>query len=269
MGEPAQQLGLLRGYRLRKNVRRTQSKQGEKSMKRLIAILALVSMSAIAWASDMTPKQEAMDRLQKAGDVLQAIANAPDKGIPDEVLGDAKCIAVVPNLVKAGFIFGGKHGRGVATCRTTSGGWSAPAFFTIGGGSWGAQIGVEGVDLVMMIMNDQGMQHMMSNKFQVGGEASASAGPVGRHASAGTDWKAGSEMLTYSRSKGLFAGIDLGGSWIGRDADPMNVLYGTNMTANEVLTGKVKAPADAEPFLAEVRKVEARAQAKQAKNKED
>jgi lipid-binding SYLF domain-containing protein len=234
-------------------------------MKRWIAVLALVGSSAMVWASDMTPKQEATDRLEKAGTVLQAIANAPDKGIPDEVLNDAKCIAVVPNLVKAGFIFGGKHGRGVATCKDTAGKWSAPSFFTISGGSWGAQIGVEGVDLVMMIMNDQGMQHMMSNKFQVGGEASASAGPVGRHASAGTDWKAGSEMLTYSRSKGLFAGIELGGSWIGRDADPMNVLYGTNSTPSEVLSGKVAAPADAQSFLAEVRKVEQRAQAKEAK----
>ena len=238
-------------------------------MKRLIAIMALVSLGAVAWASDMTPKQETMDRLQKAGDVLQAVANAPDKGIPDEVLGGAKCIAVVPNLIKGGFVFGGKHGRGVATCRNTAGGWSAPAFFTIAGGSWGAQIGVEGVDLVMMIMNDQGMQHLMSNKFQVGGEASASAGPVGRHASAGTDWKAGSEILTYSRSKGLFAGIELGGSWISRDADPMNVLYGTNVTANEVLSGKVAAPAAVGPFLQEVRKVESRAQTKQAKNKEE
>ena len=238
-------------------------------MKRVIAILALVSVSALAWASDQTPKQEAMDRLQKASDVLQAVANAPDKGIPDEVLGGAKCIAIVPNLIKAGFVFGGKHGRGVATCRDTAGAWSAPAFFTITGGSWGAQIGVEGIDLVMMIMNDQGMQHLMSNKFQVGGEASASAGPVGRHASAGTDWKAGSEILTYSRSKGLFAGVDLGGSWISRDADPTYVLYGTNVTSNDVLSGKVKAPATAEPFLAEVRKVEARAQTKQAKNKED
>ena len=222
-------------------------------------------MSAIAWADEKSPKQEATDRLQKSGEVLTAIANAPDKGVPDEVLNGAKCIAVVPNLVKAGFVFGGKHGRGVATCKTPAGGWSAPAFFTISGGSWGAQIGVEGVDLVMMIMNDQGMQHLMQNKFQIGGEASAAAGPVGRHASADTDWKAGTEMLTYSRSKGLFAGIELGGSWVSRDAEPMDVLYGNNSTSTEVLSGKVPTPSAAEPFLAEVRKVEARAQAKEAK----
>lgn len=234
-------------------------------MKKSIAVLALVAMSAMAWAVDLPPKQEAADRMEKAGIVLEAIANAPDKGIPDEVLSGAKCIAVVPNLVKAGFIFGGKHGRGVTTCKTAAGGWSAPSFFTISGGSWGLQIGVEGVDLVVMIMNDQGAQHMMQNKFQIGAEASASAGPVGRHASAGTDWKAGTEMLTYSRSKGLFAGIELAGSWINRDSDPMNALYGKDSTATDVLSGKVPAPADAQPFLAEVRKVEARAQAKEAK----
>ena len=114
--------------------------------------------------------------------------NAPDKGIPEEVLNNAKCIVVVPHLIKGGFVIGGEHGRGVATCRTKEG-WSAPAFVSIGGGSWGLQIGVEGVDLVMLVMNDHGLQHLLSSKFQVGADASASAGPIGRHASAGTDWK--------------------------------------------------------------------------------
>src|SRR5207248_7273277 len=124
-----------------------------------------------------------------------------------------KCIAIVPRLVQAGFVFGGKHGRGVATCRTATG-WSAPAFFTLTGGSWGLQIGVEGVDLVMLIMNQQGMDHLMANKFQIGGEASAAAGPIGRHASADTDWKASTEMLTDPCSKGLVAGISLGGTGV-------------------------------------------------------
>jgi lipid-binding SYLF domain-containing protein len=234
-------------------------------MKKWIAVLALLATSTFALAAEKTPAQEATDRLQKAGEVLQAIVNAPDKGVPDEVLHGAKCIAVVPNLVKAGFVFGGKHGRGVATCRTANGTWSAPAFFTIAGGSWGAQIGIEGVDLVMMIMNQQGMNHLLQNKFQVGGEASASAGPVGRHASAGTDWKAGTEILTYSRSKGLFAGVDLGGSWVTRDDSPTTVLYGPNVTEEAILTGQIKPPAAAAPFMAAVRQVEEHAEAAKEK----
>jgi len=140
----------------------------------------------------------------------------PDKGIPEEVLNDAKCILVVPNLIKGGFILGAKHGRGVASCRT-SGGWSAPAFVSVGGGSAGLQIGVEGVDLVMLVMNDQGFQHLLSSKFELTGEASGAAGPVGRHASAGTDWKMNTEMLTYSRSKGAFAGLTLEGAVVEQD----------------------------------------------------
>lgn len=237
-------------------------------MRKFLALVALVSSSAVVmWAADMTPKQEAQDRLERAGAVLQEITAAPDKGIPNEVVENAKCIAVVPKLIKAGFVFGGEHGRGVATCRLASGGWSAPAFFTISGGSWGAQIGVEGVDLVMMIMNDQGMQHLMSNKFKVGGEASASAGPVGRHASADTDWKAGTEMLTYSRSKGLFAGISLNGSWVARDADAIDAMYGSNVATNSILGGKIQAPAGSDPFVAEVKTMESHVNAEKTNPK--
>ena len=156
-----------------------------------------------------TAKEDSVERLQNAGDVLKQIMDAPDKGIPEEVLDDAKCVVVVPHLIKAGFIFGGKHGRGVASCRTATG-WSAPAFVSVGGGSWGLQIGAEGVDLVMLVMNDKGLQHLLSSKFQLSGEGSAAAGPVGRHASAGTDWKMNTEMLTYSRSKGAFRRPDSG-----------------------------------------------------------
>ena len=224
--------------------------------------LVLAAMSTLGWAAD-SPKSQAEDRLKNAAMVLQEIAAAPDKGIPNEVIDGAKCIAIVPKLVQAGFVFGGKHGRGVATCRTATG-WSAPAFFTITGGSWGLQIGVEGVDLVMLIMNKQGMDHLMANKFQIGGEASAAAGPVGRDASANTDWKASTEMLTYSRAKGLFAGISLGGSWVARDADAMDVFYGANTSNTSVLTGEMKPPAAAMDFLAQVRTVTAKAEAKKA-----
>ena len=235
-------------------------------MKKLVIVIALVCLSTLGWSADKadkSDKQQTADRLELAGQVLHEIMAAPDKGIPDEVFSGAKCVAVVPHLVKAGFIFGGKHGRGVATCRTTEG-WSAPAFFTVTGGSWGAQIGVEGVDLVMMIMNDKGMQHLMSNKFQVGGEASAAAGPVGRHASAGTDWKAETEILSYSRTKGLFAGISLEGSWIKQDNDATKAVYSPEVTNQTTLSGKVPPPSIAEPFLTVVRtysvKVNARKQ---------
>src|SRR5215469_16681663 len=175
-----------------------------------VSCLIFAATTMPAWC-DQT-KTDVVERLQSATAAMHAILNEPDKGIPEEVLKGAKCIAVVPNLLKGGFIIAGKHGRGVATCRLPSGAWSAPALFTISGGSWGAQIGVESVDLVMMVMNDEGMRHLMQAKFQIGGAAAATAGPVGRHAEAGTDWKAESQLLTYSRAKGLFAGIDLGGS---------------------------------------------------------
>jgi lipid-binding SYLF domain-containing protein len=218
-----------------------------------LSVLALLAAGGFARA-DQT-KTDAIERLQSSTKVLHEIVNAPDKGIPDEILEGAKCIAVVPGLIKGGFIFAGKHGRGVATCRLPNHQWSAPAFFSISGGSWGAQIGVESVVLVMMIMNNEGMRHLMSDKFQIGGEAAAAAGPVGRHAAAGTDWKVESQMLTYSRTKGLFAGIDLGGSVVERDKDATEAFYGKDYSTRAILDGEVKPPAAAEPFLAEVRHI--------------
>ena len=183
---------------------------------------------------------------------------APDKGIPQEVLEHAKCIAVVPHMVKGGFIFGAEGGRGVATCRTADG-WSAPAFFAITGGSWGLQIGVEGVDLVMVIQNEKGMQQLLSSKFQLGGDASVAAGPVGRHASADTDWKLNAEVLTYSRAKGIFAGLDLSGSAVRRDDDSMKAFYGPGVSTRAVLHGDVPAPGSAQPFLDAVKGAKAEA----------
>src|ERR1700689_2525228 len=181
-------------------------------MKKTISLLLMGLIGMVGtYAFAGSDREDTVERMQKSVDVLQSIMATPDKGIPEEVLSGAKCIVVVPNLLKGGFIFGGKHGRGVASCRTADG-WSAPAFVSVGGGGWGLQIGVEGVDLVMLVMNDHGFQHLLSSKFQIGGDASASAGPVGRHASAETDWKLNSEILTYSRSKGVFAGITLNGA---------------------------------------------------------
>lgn len=208
-----------------------------------VTSLFLVGAMALTAAnlSASSGRQDSIERLQMASDTLTAMISAPDKGIPEEVLSNAKCIVVVPNLVKGGFVVGGEHGRGVATCRTSEG-WSAPAFVSIGGGSWGLQIGVEGVDLVMLVMNDNGLQHMLSSKFKVGADASASAGPVGRHASAGTDWKMDSELLTYSRSKGVFAGISLDGAVLEQDKDSTRAIYGVDTSFPSILSGQARAP---------------------------
>lgn len=219
-------------------------------MKKLLVLLAILSLGLMAWADE---KEDATDRLDAATKVLNQIMSTPDKGIPSEVLDSAKCIAVVPHMIKGGFVFGAKHGRGVATCRTANGAWSAPSFFTVTGGSWGAQIGVEGVDLVMMIMNDKGMQELLNSKFQVGGDVSAAAGPVGRHASAGTDWKLNTEILTYSRAKGAFAGATIEGAGISQDEDAIRAMYGRDLTPRAILTGTVPPPAAAQQFLATVR----------------
>src|ERR1700694_5249858 len=221
-------------------------------MKKTMSVLlvGLIGLfGTLAWAG--TGRQDSIARLQSSVDVLQSIMGAPDKGIPEEVLDNAKCILVVPNLVKGGFIVGGKHGRGVGSCRTKTG-WSAPAFVSVGGGSWGLQIGVEGVDLVMLIMNDAGLQHLLSSKFQISGEGSAAAGPVGRHASAGTDWKLDSELLNYSRSKGAFGRLTLEGAVVEQDADSTTAIYGKDIPFRRVLMGNVKPPAAAAPFMAAV-----------------
>ena len=215
-------------------------------MKKLLVFLLMSGLGTLAWAGDQ--KKDVTERLQMATDVLSQMTSAPDKGIPEEVLDSAKCIAVVPHLVKGGFILGGKHGRGVATCRTANG-WSAPAFISVGGGSAGLQIGMEGVDLIMLIMNDQGMQQLLSSKFQISGEGSAAAGPVGRHASAGTDWKLDTEMLTYSRSKGVFAGLTLEGAVVQQDSDSTRSVYGKDVSFQSVLQGKVATPDIARAFM--------------------
>jgi len=214
----------------------------------VLVLFTLVGLvGSVAWAS--SAREDSAERLQNAANVLNEIMSAPDKGIPEEVLDSAKCVLVIPHLVKGGFIIGGKHGRGVGSCRTNAG-WSAPAFISVGGGSAGLQIGVEGVDLVMLVMNNDGLQHLLSSKFQISGEGSAAAGPVGRHASAGTDWKMNAELLTYSRSKGAFAGLTLEGAVIEPDSDSTVAIYGKNESFRKVLLGEVAVPASAAPFMA-------------------
>jgi lipid-binding SYLF domain-containing protein len=218
-------------------------------MKKLLAFClvgALGLLGSNAWAG--TAREDTVERLKLSSDVMTALMAAPDNGIPEEVLQNAKCMIVVPHLIKGGFIIGGKHGRGIATCRTSAG-WSAPAFVSVGGGSFGLQIGVEGVDLVMLVMNEQGLQHLLSSKFKISGEGSAAAGPVGRHASAGTDWKLNTEMLTYSRAKGVFAGLTLEGAVVEQDEDSTRAIYNKNLAFRRVLSGKTPTPEVATEFM--------------------
>jgi SH3 domain-containing YSC84-like protein 1 len=236
-------------------------------MKKTMSLLLMSVVGMVgtyAWAG--SAREDSVARLQSSVDVIHAIMATPDKGIPEEVLNDAKCIVVVPNMIKGGFVFGGKHGRGVASCRTAEG-WSAPAFVSVGGGSAGLQIGLEGVDLVMLVMNDQGFQHLLSSKFELTGEGSVAAGPVGRHASAGTDWKMNTQVLTYSRSKGVFAGLTLEGAVVEQDNDSTRAIYGKHMEFRNILSGKVATPKSAEAFMKAV--AEAREQAHIADAKEN
>ncbi|MGD0627963.1 MAG: lipid-binding SYLF domain-containing protein [Terracidiphilus sp.] len=228
-------------------------------MKKAILFAALASLSLTGVARAEGTSREATDaRLHHAGEVLHEIMAAPDRGIPEEVMEHAKCIAVVPHLVKGGFVFGAEGGRGVATCRTANG-WSAPAFFSITGGNWGLQIGVEGIDLVMVFQGDQGMDRLVNSKFEIGGDASVAAGPVGRHASADTDWKMNAEILTYSRAKGIFAGITLNGAAVRRDDDSTDAFYGHEIPTRDLLTGQIPPPPGSHAFLDAIR--DARVQA--------
>jgi len=220
---------------------------------RCLAVLGggLLLTTSLAWSAD---KSDLEKRIDNAAKVLEEIMATPDKSIPDKVMNEAKCIAVIPSMVKVAIGFGGSHGKGVATCRNENGKWSAPAPITITGGSWGLQLGGQAVDLVMIVTNDQGMQHLLSSKFKLGADASAAAGPVGRDAGADTDWKLKAEVLTYSRARGLFAGIDLNGSAVTQDKDETRVLYGKFIPFEEILSGKIAPPSEAQHFLAAVKK---------------
>jgi len=218
-------------------------------MKKLVWMFVIVSLCSLTFAEDEPDKDsKANDRVQAAADVLNEIESAPDSGIPQEILGSAECVAVVPSLLKGGFIVGAKYGRGLASCRTPKG-WSTPAFFTVQGGSFGFQIGGQAVDLVMLIMNNDGMQHLLSSKFALGADASVAAGPVGRHAEGNTDWKMRAQVLTYSRARGVFAGISLNGAVVKQDKSTTREFYGHMVTSRAALKGEVDPPAAANPFL--------------------
>ena len=216
-------------------------------------------LSSMAWSADDKDRSDIDKRLDASTNVLNEIMATPDKAIPDKVMSDAKCVAVIPSMVKVAVGFGGSHGKGVATCRTESGRWSAPAPITITGGSWGLQLGGQAVDLVMIVTNDDGMQHLLSSHFKLGADASAAAGPVGRDAGADTDWKMRAEVLTYSRARGIFAGIDLNGSVVTQDKDETRILYGRFVPFSDLLSGKVRAREASEPFLAAIRRYSSQA----------
>lgn len=218
-------------------------------MKKFILLTLFVSLCSLSFAgNDHARESKALDRVQAAADVLNQIEGAPDSGIPREILSKAECVAVVPSMLNGGFIVGAKYGRGLASCRTPKG-WSAPAFFMTTGGSVGFQIGGQAVDLVMLIMNNDGMQHLLSSKFALGADASVAAGPVGRHAEGNTDWKMRAQVLTYSRARGVFAGVSLNGAVVKQDKDSTREFYGHMVTFKAALTGEVDPPAAANPFL--------------------
>ncbi len=213
--------------------------------------MALAASSFSAFAA--TDKAKLDERLNSAKAVIDEIEGTPDKGIPESILKGASCVAVIPAYKKAAFIVGGQYGQGVVTCRTPKG-WSAPAFVKLEGGSFGFQIGGQSTDLILVAMNQNGMQNMLQSKFKIGGDASAAAGPVGRNASAGTDWKLNTEFLTYSRAKGLFAGIDLDGTTFTQNGDDTKAFYGSDIPFETILKGSQPVPAAARPFVRTVAK---------------
>lgn len=216
--------------------------------KTFVAILAIAgSMGAAAFAADREVKVD--DRLDASAETLTDMMRAADKGIPQDLLDKAHCVVVVPGMKKAGFIFGAKYGRGFAVCRKHGGsGWSAPAAMRVEGGSVGFQIGASETDIVLLVMNERGMKHLLSDKFTIGGDAAAAAGPVGRDVSAQTDAMMNAEMLSYSRARGLFAGISLEGATLRPDGETNRELYGRDATNREILTGDFKTPAAARKF---------------------
>jgi lipid-binding SYLF domain-containing protein len=214
----------------------------------LFVSVASLGLVLPALASD---RDDDLGRVQKATQVFQEIMRTPDKGIPQDLLEKAKCVAIIPGEEKAAFIFGGNYGKGLATCRTANG-WSAPMFVAVGGGSVGFQIGASFTDVVLLFMNDHALQSLLSDKFKIGADVTVAAGPVGRQASANTDVKLDAEILSYSRSKGVFAGASVDGAVVQADHSGDQAMYGSKVTRGEILHGKVAVPESAHRLLAEL-----------------
>jgi len=222
-------------------------------MKRLTGILCGAALLAGAIPTFAQDKAKLTGRLTDATDVMNEIMATPDKGIPRSILASATCVVVIPHYKKGAFVVGAQYGKGAATCRTPNG-WSAPVFVRLAGGSFGWQIGGQSTDLVLVAMNKNGLQDMLKNHVKLGADAAASAGPVGRNAQAGTDWKLNAEFLTYSRSKGLFAGLDLEGTDLSKDEDDTRAEYGSNVDSQELLQGNTPVPENARPFVRTIAK---------------
>jgi SH3 domain-containing YSC84-like protein 1 len=215
-------------------------------MKKLIAFLCVAAFAASAYAASTLA--DLNDRMERARLIIDQLSQTPDKGVPDSIIKQAVCVAVVPSLKKAAFLVGAQYGQGVVTCRTGHG-WSGPVFIRMEGGSFGFQIGAQGTDLVLVAVNQHGMQDLLKSKFKIGGDAAATAGPVGRNAQADTSLNMSAELLTYSRSKGVFAGIDLDGTSVSQNQDDTNVLYGGDHSYHQILAGEVAVPDSARPFV--------------------
>ena len=221
-------------------------------MKKAIASLCLcLFLTCTATAFAASSRGDLQSRIDAAKTVLDQIMSAQDRTIPMNVLQHATCVAVVPGMIKGAFVFGAQYGQGVVTCRTGHG-WSGPVFIRMAGGSWGLQIGGQSTDLVLVAVNNKGMQDLMKSKFKIGADASAAAGPIGRQGQAATDWKMNAELLSYSRAKGLFAGIDLDGTSVTQNKDDTETYYGGDHTFESILRGNVPVPPGAEAFVRDV-----------------
>ena len=217
-------------------------------MKKILASLCFGFLIASTSAFAASTRQDLQDRIDAARIVLDQIMQAQDSTIPNGILRSATCVAVVPGMKKGAFVWGGQYGQGVVTCRTGHG-WSGPVFIRMAGGSFGLQIGAQSTDLVLVAVNDRGFQDLLKSKFKIGGDASAAAGPVGRSGQASTDWKMNAELLSYSRNKGMFAGIDLDGTSVSQNTEDTETYYGTAASFETILQGEVPVPAGAVPFV--------------------
>jgi lipid-binding SYLF domain-containing protein len=226
----------------------------------ILAICAVTVTFTGSQAFAGSSHADLVNRLDSAANVIREIESIPAKSIPMSIMSDATCVAVVPGYKKAAFIVGGSYGQGVVTCKTTSGRWSAPAFIQMAGGSWGLQIGGQSTDLILIAVNQRGMQDLLKSKFKIGGDAAASAGPVGRNAAADTSLTMKSELLTYSRSQGLFAGIDLTGTVVNQNTDDTRSFYGRDVSFDTILNGNEPTPPSARRFVRTVARYFRRAQ---------
>jgi SH3 domain-containing YSC84-like protein 1 len=229
----------------------SKAKLGGKMSKRFFVILVLAAFAVLPTITKASDREDDVKRIHKAAEAFQEIMNAPDKGIPQSALNAAKCIAIIPGELKFAFIFGGNYGRGVATCRTERG-WSAPLFMAIDGGSVGYQVGGSSTDLVLLFMNDHALESLLGDKFKLGGDASVAAGPVGRDAAAATDVRLKAEILTYSRTHGVFAGVSLDGAVVRADKSGDRAMYGDDVDRREILHGKTAVPTSARSLLHEI-----------------